>query len=118
MHFSYFEPISQSDAIFGNLVLRFLNLVTDSFQMLNHTCSRENCICCELSFLYHMMDISNHGLPCQTSNFLRALRTIPEASALGLVRIVSCGLLVEAVIELRLRIDKKLDCVYTSFYNF
>lgn len=52
--------------------------------MLNHTCDRENCVCCELSFLFHMMDISP-GLPCHSGNFLRSLRTIPEASALGLV---------------------------------
>ena len=52
--------------------------------ILNHTCSRENCVVCELSYIFHMMDISP-GMPCQSSNFLRALRTIPEASALGLV---------------------------------
>ena len=52
--------------------------------MLNHTCNRENCVCCELSFLFHMMDISP-GMPCHSGNFLRGLRTIPEASALGLV---------------------------------
>lgn len=52
--------------------------------LLNHTCTRENCICCELSFLFHMMDISP-GMPCQSANFLRALRTIPEFWNLGLI---------------------------------
>jgi PAB-dependent poly(A)-specific ribonuclease subunit 2 len=52
--------------------------------ILNHFCARDSCLACELSFLFHMLD-TGHGIPCQPANFLRALRTIPEAAALGLI---------------------------------
>eukprot|EP01132_Coremiostelium_polycephalum_P009743 gene9743-11964_t len=51
--------------------------------LLNHLCTKNYCLSCELGFLFNMMDKSK-GKNVDTSNFVRVLKQIPQATALGI----------------------------------
>ncbi|KAJ1912454.1 poly(A)-specific ribonuclease [Mycoemilia scoparia] len=48
------------------------------------TCSIENCLLCDLGFLFFSLKHSN-GRNCHATNFLRVLAARPESNALGLI---------------------------------
>ncbi|KAI9273600.1 ubiquitin carboxyl-terminal hydrolase-domain-containing protein [Sporodiniella umbellata] len=87
-----------NSTLFGGLETHIRNSYCNSFlQMLyfitplrmvakSHiktSCPKDNCLLCELGFLFRMLEDSK-GQNCQATNFLRAFSTIPQANALGL----------------------------------
>eukprot|EP00127_Corallochytrium_limacisporum_P003745 Clim_evm77s152 gene=Clim_evmTU77s152 len=77
---------SNSANAYCNSVLQVLyHLPFVGSSLRSHLCSRQLCLSCEMSFLFHMLSLQTTNKNCQASNFIRTLRTIPQATALGLV---------------------------------
>ncbi|RUP46592.1 PAB-dependent poly(A)-specific ribonuclease subunit PAN2 [Jimgerdemannia flammicorona] len=69
---SYCNALLQ--VLYFTLLLRY---VTKSH--IGQPCPKENCLCCELGFLFRMLEDSK-GQNCQASNFLKAFSTIPQGA--------------------------------------
>jgi len=103
-----------------NPVLQMLHFVPElrARLLMGHTCEREFCLTCELSFLSHMLSQpptaqgGSHGMSSITAqplNFLRTLRQVREAAALGLI---------EGKDELEARLDQSYARRIQAFQRF
>lgn len=103
-----------------NPVLQMLHFVPElrAKVLMGHTCEREFCLTCELAFLSHMLSQppssqgGSHGdssVTAQPLNFLRTLRQVREAAALGLI---------EGRDELETRLDQSYARRIQAFQRF
>jgi PAB-dependent poly(A)-specific ribonuclease subunit 2 len=53
-------------------------------RLLSHLCARDDCVSCELGFVFHMLDLAN-GRNCHAGKLLAALRRNRRARQMGLV---------------------------------
>lgn len=53
--------------------------------ILKHNCTREECISCELGFVFHMIDLGGPGMACEAGNFTKVFSKMANAEALGLL---------------------------------
>ncbi|KYQ92601.1 WD40-like domain-containing protein [Tieghemostelium lacteum] len=82
-HFSGLENILPNS--YSNCVIQALYFIPNiRAVLLNHLCTKSYCLSCELGFLFTMMD-NSVGKTVESSNFLRVLKQIPQASALGII---------------------------------
>jgi PAB-dependent poly(A)-specific ribonuclease subunit 2 len=103
-----------------NPVLQMLHFTPElrAEVLMGHSCEREFCLTCELGFLSHMLaqpptrgagSHSSSSATAQPLNFLRTLRQVREAAALGLI---------EGRDELETRLDQSKPRRVQAFQRF